>query len=157
MLKVKTPILQIKTSMLQVTTPILKKFKTPIIDPSTGKNIKAFTLFKKIYATICLQRFYRNFIKCHRAEDGQPIDPILKDGFDPVNLVRIIYKSNMGGKIVKRLQCFDITSLWESLGHTKKNKNKNNDNDNDNDNDNGGEGNDNGGEENENENENENE
>lgn len=97
------------------------KIKSPIIDPTTGNKIGSLDLFKKVYATTCLQRFYRNLIKWPKDEFGQPIDPILKDGFDKSNQVRIIYTTYTGSgamsKTISRVQCFDITTLWEAINH----------------------------------------
>jgi hypothetical protein len=71
-----------------------------------------------------IQNFYRSYIKTDRDKaTGLPLDPITGDPIDKGNIVRIIYESyNSNTKApIRRLQCYDINTLWESFKYNKNN------------------------------------
>ncbi len=93
---------------------------TLVRDPSTNKLINFKTYFRRVCATIRLQRFYLHYIKWEHDEKGWPIDPILKCSFDPKLKIRILYQSKLGSRYVTRLQCYNIETIWEVIHYTNK-------------------------------------
>jgi hypothetical protein len=84
-------------------------------------SIKAF---REEHAAKVIQQFYKSYIKTDRdPKSGLPMDPITGDPIEKKNIIRIIYETyNNGSKlIIKRLQCYDITTLWESFKYSKNN------------------------------------
>lgn len=91
--------------------------KLLVLDPSTKKQVPRIVLLRRTCAVSILQNFYRQCIKWERDEDGNPIDPIMRDGFESQNRVRILYKTRVKGtgKTVTKLQLYNVETLIESI------------------------------------------
>ena len=73
-------------------------------------------------AAIGIQSFYRRLIKWERTPEGQPIDPITREGISPNHVIRIIYQTmkppisfGQPPRIKSCLQIFDLTVLWQAI------------------------------------------
>lgn len=99
----------------------MDKRKSLVTDPSTQKPVSKILLLQRICAVSILQNFYRQYVKWDHDEDGNPIDPIMRDGFDPKNQVRILYKTKVkdSQKIVTKLQVYNVETLLESIKSSK--------------------------------------
>lgn len=78
---------------------------------------KKLLLLQRTCATLVLQNFYRQYIKCERDDDGNPIDPIMREGFDSKNQIKILYKTRVKGsqRVITKLLIYNIETLFESI------------------------------------------
>jgi len=98
--------------------------KKPTIRPIKKESDNNILEFRRNHAAKVLQNFYKSYIKVDRdVKTGLPIDPITGEPFEKKYMIRIIYETyNPSTKhIMRRVHCYDITTLWESFKYSKNN------------------------------------
>src|SRR3972149_10032267 len=79
------PKINIKHPKLKL-IPKIREAKNLILNPKNNPLIRHL-------AAIGIQSFYRRLIKWERTPEGQPIDPITREGISPNHVIRIIYQT----------------------------------------------------------------
>jgi hypothetical protein len=106
-----------------MSTQNVPKIKIKAIVRSPVKpDVDKITEFRRNHAAKVLQNFYKSYIKVDRDKaTGLPLDPITAESFEQIYMIRIIYETyNTTSKsIVRRVQCYNIITLWESFKYTK--------------------------------------